>query len=143
MKNVRQNLAFVCVCVSACVSLTMALAAAPPLRFSLPMGDNAVNRDRMKKSLDHLFGLLKTKTGVDVVLDEVYAYTIARQKGLPGHVIRMSAYREKLRTGKTDMIGLTAEEYFTEDWLRKSVDPYLSWSVMNKKTGREDRKSVV
>lgn len=119
------------------LAVTLASAQAASLRFSIPTGENGVGKQQMAQTLQKIFDVVKQKTTVELILDPVYAYTISKQKGIPGHLIRLAEYVSRLKANKTDIVGITAEEYFTNPSLKNLVDPGFTWSVSQQKYGNE------
>ena len=120
------------------VALALAsVAQAATLRFSIPTGENSLGKDQMAQTLQKMFSVVQKKTSVTLVLDPLTAYGISRKEGLPGHMIRLREYLKRLKAGTTDIVGVTAEEYFTHDALRALVTPAFAWSVNHQKFGKE------
>ncbi len=109
----------------------------PPLRFTVPAGEHSMDREQTLKSLSILTGHLYQKTGVRLVLDPVAAYSVARQKGLPGNLVRINEIKRRLKARLTDIVPLTAEEYFLHNDLRQSAIPFMTWTVKGQPLGQE------
>ncbi len=122
------------------ITALLAVAApvqAAPIRWTITIGENSLKKDQMGQIMQRMFEVVKEKTGVEVMLDPISSYGKQRDMKTPGHMVRLNAYMDRLERSATDVVMLTAEEYFTHPKLHDNLVPWIGWTVKGKNYGRE------
>ncbi len=120
------------------------LWAAPPaqaaqlvMSVTIDTDSTGVKKNQLADTFNKLFSVINAKTGITMVLDALPGYTEGRKRGVFGNVVYLEEMVKRLKAKKTDIVLLSAEDYYLWPGMKDLVIPFASWTVAGKQFGRE------